>query len=363
MDEAPTQPAGSSSARTSAPRARRILFGRWLRLWVRSFVGIDGVHVVRVKRRPLSRSRHAASLAFERSILAPLLGGTPTSYEHPRDYNRFFRAIAEHRSYFARDRSSGSIIGSLTGVAWRLRLPGGGRRRAVYLMRYRIAPAARTGPAMLYLLARIMPFVALYGRTTISILQFGHAMKQDKIAAAIGMPGPRRAGAFRVITWNAHRDDGPSPGGLLEAPERAVRARFAALTSGCIAVAGGKPDLRSAMTPRWLLAADGSACGCIEDYSRALTWRTPEGPRPLEAHVSFFGWTSIEAGSRFFRACMPIAAAAGATRIRAVIDERHADAFIAAVGLPPEADVGWSIMATGGRPFPDAPWVVHPSEI
>lgn len=363
MDVAPTQPARSSVVGASARHARRILLGRCLRLWARSFVGAGGVRVVRVTRAPLSESRHAAVREFERSILAPLLGGTPTSYEHPRDYNRFFRAIAEHRTYLARDRRSGAIIGSLTGVAWKLRIPGGGRRRAVYLMRYRIAPAARTGPAMLYLLARIMPFVALYGRTTISILQFGHAMKQDKIAAAVGMPGPRRVGAVRVITWSAQPPDGPNAGGLLEASERAVRPRFAALTSRCIAMAGGRPDQRSAMAPRWLLAADGSACGCIEDYARALTWRTPDGPLPVEAHVSFFGWTSVEAGARFFRACMPIAAAAGATRIRAVIDDRHADAFIAAVGLPTVADVGWSIMATGGRPFPDAPWVVHPSEI
>jgi hypothetical protein len=303
-----------------------------------------------------------AILAFERSIPTGLLGGRPRTYEHGRDYTRFFRAVGPNRTYIARD-PSGAVIGTLTGVAWRVRLPSGKCRSAVYLMRIRVAFHVRTGPTIVRLMVRILLFVLFHGCAAITLVQTGRSIKQGKIARALGLPEPRPVGAVRMITWPVSSVTPEHDAGLREATEREVRDRFGALTHGRIAVLGGNPHMRSALPPRWIMAADGSACGCIEDYARALTWRDDTGAALLESHLSFFGWQDPEAGGRFFRACLSVGASMGITRLRAVVDERLADAFIRAVGVDPDSQVHWTLWAAGRARFPDAPWVLQPSEI
>ena len=360
----PQQDVPPKAARNRAPAHRTGWWAsaaRFIRLWVGSAVGRGGVRVHRVWSGPRPEALHRELIAFERSIPIALLDGRTMTYEHPRDYIAFFRSIETSRTFAARDKV-GRVIGTITGVALRLRMPDGAERRAVFVAHLRVATDARIGPTLASLAVRIMPATFRYGRASVAIVQTGRDLELARISRTIGVPAARPHGAVRVVTWSCEAP-AASAAPVRDATETEVRSRFAECTRGCIVSVGGNPALRSAIPPRWVMAADGSACGCIEDNNAVLTWRLESGERFEQSHISFFGWRDAAAGGAFVRSCIDLAREMGIGRLRVLVDEGSADAVIGAVGLVPVAEVRWTVWAGAVRPFPKAPWVLHPSEI
>lgn len=364
-----SQTSGSSGAALDAPVHRDHRSGGWwshtarfIGLWLRSALGTDGVRVHRIWSGPRPESLHRAMIDFERSVFTSLLDGKRMTYEHPRDYIAFFRSIQSSRSFVARD-PSGRVVGTISAIALRLRMPGGAIRRAVFVAHLRVALDARTGRTLPALAIRILPYMFRYGQALVAIVQTGRELELAKIARAIGMPAPTPHGAFRAIAWSTDAPVGAPAIAIREAAEPDVRAKFLALHPSAVVSMGGDPALRSAIPPRWLMAHDGSACGCIEDNTAVVTWRTELGEVFTQSHISFFGWRDAEAAGSFIRACIAEARGMGIRRLRVLVDESSADAVIRAVGAAPAGEVRWTVWCGSATPMPEAPWVLHPSEI
>src|SRR5690606_22285008 len=146
------------------------------------------------------------------------------------------------RTFAARDKV-GRVIGTITGIALRLRMPDGAERRAVFVAHLRVATDARIGPTLASLAVRIMPATFRYGRASVAIVQTGRDLELARISRTIGVPAAQPHGAVRVVTWPCDAPAASAAPVVRDATEAEVRSRFAEFTRGCIVSVGGNPAL------------------------------------------------------------------------------------------------------------------------
>ena len=183
-----------------------------------------------------------------------------------------------------------------------------------------------------------------------------------KVSKNLGLPRFRPRAVVRLIAYESGAQVAGPRAPVRDATEAEVRDMYHALTEGCIASRGGAPAMRSVRPPRWIIAEDGSACGCIEDYHRARRWRTGETTELIQSHVSFFGWRDAESAARFVRTCIDITGQMGVPRVRICLDNRLADEVIGAIGIATQSEFRWTVYGAWLGSLPDAPWSLHPTE-
>ena len=122
--------------------------------------------------------------------------------------------------------------------------------------------------------------------------------------------------------------------------------------------------MRSVQPPRWIIAEDGSACGCIEDYENAKRHELVESRDELVMnHISFFGYRDLTAAARLIRGAMAMTARQGVPRVQLCIDESFESALLDAVGIRPDFCFRARLAGFVVGGLPRAPWSINSSEI
>lgn len=348
------------SVRTST--GLRFPWTKIARLMISSHSRSSGAHVQRVPSGPLSDSLYRDIQDFQRAVETNYFGADAMTCHHGRDYTLLLRSCGDVCALSVRDRA-GRITGLLSLNRLRFRLPGGRIRPVMYVAHLHVLPECRAGATLPALIARAVFPVLFGGGVICGLARVGGGFNPTKVARVLNLPTYAPVTTARLITYTA--DAGISLRGapVRVAAEREVRDRYAHLTRDRIAAVGGNPAMRSALPPRWLIAEDGSACGCIEDYHATTRWIRADGTEFRQSNISFFGWRDAAAAGWFVRGAVREAALIGAERVRIILDERLAAPVVDAIGIEPEREFRWSLCAGGLRKLPDAPWVLHAAEL
>jgi len=326
-----------------------------------SYFGSGGIRVARIPSGPVSESLAREIEAFERRIATAYVGGVPTVCDQGRDYTLFWRAIGDGVAFTARDRA-GRVVGVCAVARLRLRTPTGRIRSSAYLAHLRVLPECRSGFTIPSLIARTIPSIMARGFAGIGFSADAAGFDPARVARNLGLPAFLSRGAARLITFDTGAPIIGPLASIREEPEPCIRAAYAEFTKGFISSRGGTPAMRSTITPLWLIAEDGSACGCIEDYHKARRWRVGETEQIVQSHISFFGWRDLDSAARFVRACICRVREMGVPRLRICTDDAMADDVVEAIGIAPQSVFRWNIFAAGLGRLPDAPWSLHPTE-
>ena len=344
------------------------MWARLARVMATSYSKTGSARVERIPPGPVDDRLHQEIQQFQRAVETTYFGSDPMTCEHGRDYTLLLRSVGKAHALSVRDRT-GRLIGLMSLTGKRLRLPDGGTRRVMYVAHLRVLPECRSGMALPVLAARSVQMVLLGGGVIVGLTRIGGRFTAGKVSRVLGLPVVGPNGTVRLLTYlsdsgvpvGADREGSSSD--IHDATEREVRDRFRALTTRCISCVGGNPSMRSALPPRWLMASDGSACGCIEDYHASARWIRADGTEFRQSNISFFGWRDSESAARFVRACLREAHRMRVERLRILLDERLAAPIVAGIGIEPWGDFRWTVCVGGLRRMPDAPWVLHPSEL
>jgi len=91
---------------------------------------------------------------------------------------------------------------------------------------------------------------------------------------------------------------------VLQVSEGALDECFARWSTGAFAPLGGAPEMRSASAPAFLVNADETACGMLEDTRKAKRLIELGGDEMVAAHLSKFAYRDPASGIRLLRAAL-----------------------------------------------------------
>ena len=123
----------------------------------------------------------------------------------------------------------------------------------------------------------------------------------------------------------------------------------------------GAPS-RSEMARRWLADPAGSACGCLEDTLRSKRlYDANDGSEIRSAHLSCFGYESIESGVALLEAASAGALHNGVRHLFVSVPASDAAEFVTRFGDRVDAVAPATVFGTGIAP--GRPWSINTSEI
>jgi hypothetical protein len=295
--------------------------------------------------------------AFEAEFTYPL-GPTQTFHiAHGPDYSRFFRAMGDAACFVAEDR--GRVIGTLAGAVRRLGLPDGSEKQVVYFGDLKVTAAARHG-RVLYRVIRAAQTWAerLAEAAFFSVVMDGTRATPDGYTGRVGLPAFAVVGKTIVLRLQAADNGfGERYGSDPATGEHLYRE----LSVGRYCMLGGNPAERSEMTPRWLIAPDGMACGRLEDTRRAKRLLASDGAELISAHLSCFAFQRIESGISLLLDAARRAARLGCPALFVAVPELDAHAVRRALTTTVATVAPATVYGAGIEAR--APWNVNTAEI
>jgi hypothetical protein len=287
---------------------------------------------------------------FEEQFAYPLGPGRSFRVSHGDDYPRFFRAIGDAACLVA--ERGGEVLGVLALAVTRLRTPAGDRR-AVYLGDLKIAPAARGGRVLPRLAAAAREWIGDRADCAYSVVMGGTAVTPDAYTGRMGIPPFRPVTEIAVLRLPTAEG---SDWAKWECDPTAGADCFSRLTSGRCGTAGGDPSERSEMSPLWLTAPDGSACGRLEDTRRGKRLIADDRSEMMSAHLSCIGYRDAVTLAELLRVARGAAASRGFPAVFAAVSPRLADVPFPGTVVAP-ATVFAAAIEPGGL------WSVNTAEI
>jgi hypothetical protein len=229
--------------------------------------------------------------AFEAEFIYPLGAEQSFSIAHGPDYARFFRAMGDAACFVAEDR--GRVIATMAGAIRRLGLPDGREQRVAYFGDLKMTSTARHSRVLHRILREAQRWAEGLVEAAFSVVMDGTRATPERYTGRLGLPVFSAVGQVLVLRLAAI-DDGQNDtyGSDPVAGERLYRG----LSLGRYHTLGGMPAERSDMTPMWLIAGDGAACGRLEDTRRAKRLLGSTGAELISAHLSCFAFKTPEAG-------------------------------------------------------------------
>ena len=115
------------------------------------------------------------------------------------------------------------------------------------------------------------------------------------------------------------------------------------------------------MDPRWMVLADGAACGRVEDTMRAKRLFADTGEEMRSAHLSCFAFSDPMSGARVARAALRHVGDLGFPAMFLAIPEHQTAEFLRAFGGKPLAAAGATVYAA--RLPASGVWRINTAEI
>ena len=295
--------------------------------------------------------------AFEARFRYPLGPGRTFRISHGEDYPRFYRAMGEGVCFLARHEKQ--VIGTLGAAMRRLVLPDASECIAAYFGDLKVAPDARRGRAVLALLRAAQEWATPRVEAAFSVVMDGTGMTPKNYAGRLGIPAFAPLG--RIVVFHLHTRPPYAATGACAATHAKGRACHQRLRSGRYTISDGKPGQRSECPPQWLVLADGSACGRVEDTRLAKKLFDDQDAEMRSAHLSCLAYGSIQSGAEVIRAAQQRAAQLGFGALFVAIAAPEAARFAATLAAPPAAVAPATIFGTGLAPGPL--WNINTAEI
>ena len=295
----------------------------------------------------------AAALArFEAGFTYPLGPGRSFRISHGDDYPRFYRAMGDAVCFVA--ERDGEVLGVLAAALRPLVGPDGAVRQAVYLGDMKVAPAARGGRVLVRLAEATTAWATGRADVGFAVVMGGTPVTPDRYTGRLGLPAFAEVARVAILRLPAAADGGDA----VEVGADEGEALFRRLTAGHYAAAGGDPRERSETPPAWLVLADGSACGRLEDTRRAKRLISDDGGEMVSAHLSGFAYAAPAAGLALLAAARARAAAHGFPALFVAVPAADAAPFATAPGavVAPASVYGAGVER-------GAAWVVNTAEV
>ncbi len=298
----------------------------------------------------------AVALArFEREFTYPLGPGRRFRIAHGGDAWRFFHALGEAAYALDRD-AAGAVVGALGAALRRAVAPHGGERDVLYLGDLKVAGAARGGLVLIRLMRALRARFADRTQAAFAVVMDGTDLTPAAYTGRLGIPAFAPADTVAIL-WLRTGGAAAEPGG----DGARGPACFAELAAGAWHLPHSRPEVRSLLPPRWLVAADGAACGRLEDTLRAKRLHAGDGEDMRSAHLSCLAWRDPAAGLRLLEAALAAAARAGYPLLFTAMAPAQAEALRAPLGARLRSLATATVFATGT----DSPgrWLIDTAEI
>jgi hypothetical protein len=295
---------------------------------------------------------------FEQNFSYPL--GLQHSFRisHGEDYSLFFRAQGEASCFVAEQQ--GTVLGSLGAVIRTLYLPDGQECPTVYFGDLKIAPQARGGAVLLRLARAADEWVRPRVQAAFGVVMGGTSKTPENYTGRAGIPGFQELGRLAILRIAWPQMDRQRTSSNFQTSLASGLALFQNLCRGRFACAPGDPTLRSGITPAWLVHPTGSACGLLEDTSKAKQLISNDGSELRSAHLSCFAYRSVCAAAELIRAALYLAAGFDLPAVFVAVAEPDAEQLIAALqGL----DVLTASAIVYGAGLKPGFWNINSSEI
>ena len=295
---------------------------------------------------------------FEARFRYPLGEGMHFRISHGHEYLPFFQAMGEATVWVA--ERDGEVLGTLAAILRSLHLADGEMRRAAYLCDLKVIPDGRAGRVLAALTRAVTSDLISQGlKSAYAVVMGGTARTPVRYTGRLGIPMFEELGDVAILKVAV--PDGAQTGRATRASAPEVGAVHAVLGNARPFARGGKPALRSLMTPVPLLGADGNACGVVEDTRRGKRLWLETGEELRAAHLSSFAYATIDAGAGLVCEALVIAAEEGFPALFVAIPAAEAPAFAESLrGL--SVHVAPAKVYGCGLPRSEV-WIVNPSEI
>ncbi len=291
---------------------------------------------------------------FERQFTYPLGLGRSFRIEHGADYARFYRAQGEARCFLRVE--AGRVQGVLCAALRPLLLPGGEVRQVAYIGDLKIAPEARAGTTLYLLAMAALRWLAPQTTSAFGVVMDGTSTVPGSYTGRAGIPAFAVVGRLLIYRLSAEGTAKPQA-----VREEEARACFQRLGIGRHACPPGRPEERSLTSPVWLMLADGSACGCLEDTRNGKRLVADDGQEMVSGHLSCFAFRDPGAGVHLLEMALAQAAALGYPALFVAVDSGDAPAFDSL--LPAGVEVVRATATVFGHNLAAGAWLIPTSEI
>ena len=243
---------------------------------------------------PPSPALARALAEFEAPFTYPLGPGKFFRISHGEDYTLFFRAQGLGRCFIAEHQ--GRVAGSLGTAVRRLWMPNGTERFAGYVGDLKIAADARGGTVLVRLARAAEAWLRPQVEAGFGVVMGGTTLTPEAYTGRAGIPGFQELGRLVIFRISGRGGMEADSKHFLTDQEVGLGC-YRRLSLGRYACPTGEAEGRSQITPVWLMNADGSACGMLEDTRKAKRLITGDGCELLSAHLSCFAYSAVWAGA------------------------------------------------------------------
>ena len=233
---------------------------------------------------------------FEAPFRYPLGPGKFFRISHGEDITLFFRAQGIAACFIAEDK--GRVVGAMGTAIRRLWLPDGTELTAGYIGDLKIAAEARGGTALVRLARAAEAWLRPNVQAAVGIVMGGTALTPERYTGRAGIPPFQDVGQLMILRISASDQGIEGDSARFVTTGEAGLSCFRRLSLGRYACPTGDAQKRSQITPVWLMAPDGSACGMLEDTRRAKRLIDGNGSELLSAHFSCFAYSTAAAGAK-----------------------------------------------------------------
>jgi hypothetical protein len=307
---------------------------------------------------------------FEESFTYPLGAAMRFSISHGADYCRFYSSMGDSATFVSEHQ--GAVLGTVS-VAVRNVSLAGRRVRSAYVGDLKLLPAARKGFSLLRLAGAAEAWVRTTHRdvdSAFAVVMDGTEFTPDVYTGRAGIPALTAVGHLSVFCLNltAASAEHAAPAAQAEVSPGGDKfaAAFAALSRGSRVIESGDATVRSGMTPQYLVAADGTACGCLEDTYEAKKLLLDSGGFFKAAHLARFAFASPQAGLDLVRTALSEAQSRGYEYLFFGVDTSLAPAFEQELGRSLNGSVGGATIFASEKlaaANSSSPWIMSTSEV
>lgn len=304
----------------------------------------------------------AASLAarlaeFEKCFSYPLGASSRFHISHGADYPRFFRAMGEATCLVAED--DGEVCGTLAIVRRQMQTPDGAEVTMAYLADLKVGSKERYGRTLFHLLNTARSLArGVHG--AFGTVMEGTAAVPSRYTGRLGIPRFARLATVAVLHCATMDVAGArvrtaSPG------SHDGEACYKALSRGRFASIGGTPEVRTSISPVWLIAEGGEACGRLEDTRAAKRLWTMDGQELCSAHLSSFAYRDADSGAGLLRLACDHARQLGYPKLFTTVPQELAETLLSKLAPMPVTQAQAGIFGFGIES--GASWNLNTAEI
>lgn len=296
--------------------------------------------------------------AFEAELHYPLGPGRSFQIVHECGAHGFFGAMGPAMSVLAFDDVG--ICGSGAVAIRGILLPDGSRRSTAYFGDLRVAARARGSLCLFRVVRELETWARRSCDSGIAIVMDGTAHTPLDYTGRAGIPGFCVLGHTTIWLLTATHGEA-NQAGVRSVSRQTAEEAFEMLRAGRPALLCGEPTLRSAMTPEWILSADETACGCLEDTRLAKRLVLDDGSEIRSVHLSSFVFANPASGSQLLRYALSRAASLGFEHLFTAVAPDDAERLLPEISAIERMDAPATLFGAGISPCPQ--WILNTSEI